>query len=201
MIEIVSKPDAVSWDEISRVVYLSHAKNRENGLDIRNANLTGKEIEERLGNEGKCFIARKTSDGTIIATASVAFHKLDRWYAHGLFAYLTLEAVLPEWSGQHIFSLLSLERMKHVNSLHCDGTYMYVAEGNTLRRHIANKEGFISVAIDRTEYNRHNYLTYVKWLGNKPHSLFYIRTRYVFNWIKLKLKNCLLLIFLIKQKS
>ena len=200
MVEIVLKPNSVSWDEISQIVYNSHVNNREKGLDIRNANLTGDEIKESIGVDGRCFIARDTNLGIIIGTVSVAFHHLERWYAHGLFAYLTLDAVLPEWSGKHVFSRLSTERMEYIKGTGCEGIYIYIAENNKLRREIAKKEGFISVAIDRTDYNRHNYITYVKWFGEKPFCLFNIRVRFVLNWIKLKSSNCLLSIYRIIRR-
>ena len=190
MIRIVKKPESISWDEICDVVWRSHAKNREKGVDIRNAHLSGEEMRKSLGDDGDCFVAIETSNGKVIACCSSSYNNLATWWATGKFAYATLEAVLPEYSGKHVFSRLSTVRLETVKEKKCNGIYMYVAERNKRRRIIAKKEGFTPVEIRRTSYNPHNYLVYAKWFGVKPHSRFYFVLRFFINWISVRIKNC-----------
>lgn len=187
MVEILPKPEYVSWDEIHNVIYKAHENNRKNGVDIQNAHLSGKQLKDSLGDDGMCFVA--IDRDKVIATCSAAFRTLNTWYAHRQkFGYGTLDAVLPEYSGRHIFSHLANVREEFINNKDCVGIYMHIAEGNIIRRQIAQKEGFFQVSIGRTTYNPHNYLVYVKWLKKRPYPICYIRLRFFLSWLILKIK-------------
>lgn len=187
-IQILEKPDWVSWDEIHNIVIKAHENNRKNGVDVRNAHLQGQEIKRALGNEGKCFIALDTQNGEVIGTCSVTFHNLDSRVAKGKFAYDTFDAVLPNYTGHHIFSKLDSTRYAYIKEMGCDGIYMKIAEGNVLRRQIAEKEGFSKVQIARAPYAPHNYIVYVKWLKEKPYPDYLIKLRFLLSWLILHIK-------------
>ena len=185
-ITIVENTDISKWDEIQKVIYNSHAENRRNGIDIRNAHLSPKELQESLGKDGKCFIA---IDGDkIIGTCSVAFQNKNCWFAKGTVAYATLEAVLSDYKGQHIFKRLAQKRLEYIKSRGCDVIYMNVAEKNYTRRTIAQKEGFKKVAICYNSYNPHNYIVYCYWIGKQPFSDFEISIRFGISMVKLWLQ-------------
>lgn len=187
MIEILPKPEYVSWNEIHDIIYKAHENNRKNGVDIRNAHLSGEQLKDSLGEDGVCFVA--TDGGKVIATCSAAFRTLNTWYARGLkLGYATLDAVLPEYSGRHIYSHLAKVREEFIRSKDCAGIYMHIAEGNVIRRQIAEKEGYCRVSIGRTSYNPHNYLVYVKWLGKDPYPICYIRLRFFLSWLILRIR-------------
>ena len=182
-IDIIENTNNEKWNDIQNVIYQSHEENRRNGVDIRNAHLTAKELKESLGIDGKCFIAL---DGNkIVGTCSVAFQNKKCWYANGLVAYTTLEAVLSEYKGKHIFKLLAEKRLEYIKSKGCNVIYMNVAEKNTIRRLIADKEGFKKIAIHYNSYNPHNYITYCKWIEESPFTDFEISIRYGMSIIKL----------------
>lgn len=185
MISIQEKPDKVSWEEIRNVVYEAHASNRAKGVDIRNAHLSGEQMKQSIGEDGVCFIAL---DGNkVVATSSIAFHHLNTWYAcRQKVAYSTLQAVLPEYKGNHLFSKLEKEGIECAHKSSCTGIYKKVAEKNFLMRSIAKKDGYFEVSIARTSYNPHNYITLFKWFGSRPYSRLYIRLRYLLSWTKLK---------------
>lgn len=190
MIEVLQKPESVSWAEIHDVIYKAHESNRKNGVDIRNAYLSGEELKESLGSEGVCFVAL---DGDkVVATSSVAFHTLNTWYSRGQkVAYGTLSAVLPEYKGRHLFSRLEQARVDYARSKDCEGFYVNTAERNTKIRDIKKKYGYFEVAIGRTSFNPHNYITIYKWLGERPFPEYYIRLRFFYSWLKLKMKLAL----------
>lgn len=185
-IQIIKKPDWVSWDVIHEVVYKAHASNRERGVDIRNAHLSGEELRESLGEDGVCFVAL---DGKkVVATSSVAFHTLNTWYARKeKVGYGTLSAVLPEYKGQHLFSKLERTRIEYAKEKGCNGFYGKTAEGNIKRRIIAKKDGYFEVDIRRTQFHNHNYIVIYKWLGEKPYSTSYVKMRYLLSFFKLKI--------------
>lgn len=185
-IKIIKKPNDISWDEIHEVVYQAHASNREQGVDIRNAHLSGEELKNSIGEDGVCFVAL---DGDkVVATSSLAFHCLHTWYANGKkVGYGTLSAVLPEYKGQHIFSRLERTRMAYAKDVGCYGFYGKTAEGNKKRRNIAKKDGYYEVSIGRTSFNPHNYVTIFKWFEKCPHSTIYIKYKYLMTYLRLKI--------------
>lgn len=186
-IQIMEKPDWVSWEEIHDIIYKAHESNRKNGIDIRNAHLSGKELKESLGSDGICFVA---FDGDkVIATSSVAFHTLNTWYNRGhKVGYGTLSAVLPEYKGLQLFSKLENTRIEYAQGQGCLGFYCKIAEGNAKRRSIAKKDGYFEVSIGRTSFNPHNFITIYKWLEKRPYTACYIRFRFFLSWLKLKIK-------------
>ena len=186
-IQIMEKPDWVSWEEIHEVVYNAHESNRNKGVDIQNAHLSGEQLKESLGPDGVCFVAL---DGDkVVATSSVAFHTLNAWFARGQKAgYGTLSAVLPEYKGQHLFSKLEQMRVAYAKDKGCTGFYGKTAEGNTKRRSIAKKDGYFEVSIGRASFNPHNYITAYKWLDRRPFPAGYIRLRFFISWLILKIK-------------
>lgn len=185
-VDIVDNNDEFRWNEIQNVIYKAHEENRRNGVDIRNAHLTSKELQESLGKDGKCFIA--LDDNKIVGTCSVAFQYKQCWYANGVVAYATLEGVLSEYKGKHIFKQLAKKRLEYIKSIGCNVVYMNVAEKNYIRRIIAEKEGFKKIAIHYNPYNPHNYIIYCNWIGEKPFTDFEISIRYKISMIKLWLQ-------------
>ena len=55
-IQIMEKPDWVSWDEIHEVLWRAHEKNREKGIIMAYPSLSGEEIKNKIGNKGKILI-------------------------------------------------------------------------------------------------------------------------------------------------
>ena len=186
-IQIIEKPDWVSWDEIHDIVHKAHESNRKKGVDIQNAHLSGEQLKESVGPDGVCFVAL---DGDkVVATSSVAFHTLNTWYARGQkVGYGTLSAVLPEYKGMHLFSKLEQMRVEYAKDKGCTGFYGKTAEGNTKRRSIAKKDGYFEVSIGRTSFNPHNYVTIYKWLGRRSFPVGYIQLRFFISWLILKIK-------------
>jgi hypothetical protein len=56
-IQIIEKPEWVSWDEIHEVVWEAHANNREKGIIMSYPSLSGEEIKNMIGDHGKMFLA------------------------------------------------------------------------------------------------------------------------------------------------
>lgn len=188
-VKILVKPDSVSWDEIHDIVYSAHSSNRAKGVDIANAHKNGEEIQELLGEKGVCFVAMLGDK--VIATSSVAFHDVDRWWYKGVAGYATLAAVLPEYKGMHLFTKLEQTRVEYARNAGAEVFYGDTAQHNTKRRAIAKKDGYYEVTLGRTSFNKHNYVVIVKWLNKCPFSPFYIKLKFIMSAIKVYIKMML----------
>ncbi len=188
MVEIKKKTDCVSWDDIRKLIFFAHESNRKNGVDIRNAHLSAGELKTCVGEDGICLVAL---DGTkLVGTCSVAFENLDCWYAKGMCAYFTLDAVSPDYKGKGIFSQLEKKRLETVLQLCVNTAFMYVAEKNVVRRRIAKKHGFTPVEIRYNPFNSHNFIVYCKYFNDKRLTFrLYARCRFIAQWLKLKTKQ------------
>ena len=78
-IQIIEKPDWVSWDEIREVLWESHAENREQGIVNTYYSLPSDEIRRFVGDKGKMYVAL---DGKkVVATGAVLIRNNRIWYA------------------------------------------------------------------------------------------------------------------------
>ena len=103
-IQIIEKPDWVSWDEIHEVLWESHAENREKDIINSFPSLSGDELRKFVGDKGKMFVAM---DGKkVVGTAAVLIINNKRWYSQGDYAYVCLGAVLPEYRQRRAYFLL-----------------------------------------------------------------------------------------------
>ena len=108
MVQVIEKPDWVSWDEIHEVIWKAHESNRQNGINMRFPTLLGEEIRKRVEGNGKMFVAL---DGKkVVGTAAIRRKNLDLWCGKGEYAYLCFASVLPEYSRQGIYKQLYIYR-------------------------------------------------------------------------------------------
>ena len=85
-IQIIEKPDWVSWDDIHEVLWKAHASNRANGIAMRKPSLLGNEIKKEIGENGKMFVA--IVDGQLAGTAAIVHKEGKMWYNNGTYGYL-----------------------------------------------------------------------------------------------------------------
>lgn len=98
MIQIIEKPDYISFDDIHDLLYRAHKDIRDHGIDVYTASLTGKELEAYLSENYKCFVA--LNKDKLIGTATVELCNGNRWFSRGhKTAYYTLLAVDPAYRG------------------------------------------------------------------------------------------------------
>ena len=85
-IQIIEKPGWVSWDEIRKVLWESHAENREKGIKNALPSLPSDEIRKKVGDKGKMFVAL---DGKkVVGTYAVLIRNNRKWFTSGDYAYL-----------------------------------------------------------------------------------------------------------------
>jgi hypothetical protein len=68
-LQIVEKPEWVSWEDIHEVLVKAHAQNRANGINMKKPSLPGEKIAKEIGEEGKMFVAME--DNKVVGTLAL----------------------------------------------------------------------------------------------------------------------------------
>lgn len=186
MIEILEKPDWVSWDEIHNVLQSAHAENRAHGINMRKPSLPGNEIAKEIGDEGKMFVAL---DGKrVVGTAAIVVKRMNYWCAppNDKYACIYFASVLPEYAGQGIFKKLDLKREEQARAMGITKMLGDTHENNTHRLEIFKKTGYKYIGYKLC--GDHHNIVYVKWLDGCPYSNFrcwfeYNKRKY---WMRIK---------------
>ena len=103
-IQIIEKPDWVSWDDIHEVLWKAHEQNRERGINMAFPSLQGERIREKIEGCGKMFIA--LVDDVVVGTGAVTKKRHNLWCGKGEYGYLCFASVLPEYIGMGIYKSL-----------------------------------------------------------------------------------------------
>ena len=181
-INIIEKPDWVSWDEIHEVLWKAHEKNRENGVIMSYPSLTGEEIKKRIENNGKMYVA---IDGqNVIGTLALIIKKGNKWYNKGSYGYLCFGAVLPNYSGKGIYR--SLYKVAETTAINM-GIFVITRdtnEKNARMLKISKQEGYHFV--ECKAYKDHFNIVRAKWLDGCPYSSWYIKMRFLLSKFKQK---------------
>ena len=102
-IQIIEKPEWVTWNDIQDVVHAAHQENIERGIVMLNALLPGEKIKEKVG-DGKMFVA--LLGNKVVGTAAFKVKESTLWYGCHRYGYRFFEAVHPEYKGQGIYGAL-----------------------------------------------------------------------------------------------
>lgn len=187
-IQIIEKPDWVSWDDIHNTLWTAHASNRERGMAMRYASLTGEEIRERVEGKGKMFCAIK--DNKLVGTAAVVTKKAKLWFDKdsATYAYLCFACVLPECAGQGVYQQLYIEREREGMKMGLKHLMFDTHENNSRVLEINSKKGFKPV--DYKFYKDHFNVVMVKWLDGCPYSDFRCKFEFAIRKMIVKAKRC-----------
>lgn len=178
-IQIMEKPDWVSWDDIHEVLMRAHAVNRANGINMRKPSLPGAEIKKEIGDDGIMLVAL---DGKqLVGTAALLVREIKRWYNDGKFGYLCFAAVLPEYNGKGIYKQFCIKREEIARTKGLNKLYFDTHHNNTHVIKINKAQGFKCVDV-KTLPNHWNVVMF-KWLNGCPYSN--LRCWYEFNKRKL----------------
>ena len=191
MVTVTEKPEWVSWDEIAEVIHAAHAKNIQNGVVMRYAQLPGDEIRKRIEGRGTMVVAL---DGKrVVGTGAVHTVMLHNqwWYGTGEVAYYCFASVLPEYEGQGIYKQISIYREKIVRKMGLSRIMYDTNADNIHQQEIAKRAGYKFVKY-KYEYG-HMSVVAIKWLDGCPYSDFYLKyhllkTLYSIKWDRFKEK-------------
>ena len=184
-IQIIEKPEWVSWDEIHNVLWRAHEKNRQNGIIMALPALPGNLIREKIEGHGKMFVAL---DGEkVVGTAALAIKQYSLWCGKGSYAYCCFASVLPEYNGKGIYKALDLRREELALSMGLVRMIGDTHESNKHRLDIAKKAGYKFV--DYKSYKNHYNVVMVKWLNGCPYSEFRCKIEFHKRKLKVKIKQ------------
>lgn len=177
-ITVLEKPEWISFDDIHNILWKANEENRKNGFVLKTSNLLGEQLKARLGNDGKCFVA--LDNDRLVGTISVGFVKCNTWYAKGLVANYKLAAVIPEYQGKHINTLLSQKVFDSAKEKGCSVIVLDTAENNSHAIAVYKHMGFELIGYKAITEGDHYSVIMAKWLhDDRPFSAFYCRLRFL----------------------
>ena len=187
MIQIVEKPEWVSWEDIHNVLWVSHSENRRKGIVMRFPSLSCDVIKRIVERNGKMLVA--IDDNKVVGTAAIKVRNENMWCGKGKYAYMCFASVLPEYNGKGVFKALDSKREEIALSLGLNKMLADTHEKNTRRLEIAKKAGYRFV--DYKFYRDHYNVVMVKWLDGCPYSEFRCRVEFTKSKIAVKTKRFL----------
>ena len=178
-IQIIEKPSWISWDDIHDVLWKAHEKNRENKVFMSYPSLSGAELEKKVGNNGKLFVA--VDGNKIVGTLALIKRTGRSWYNTGQYGYLCLGAVLPNYSGKGIYRSLYQHAETTAKQMELPVLTRDTNEKNSRMLKITKQEGYHFV--EYRVHTDHCSIIRAKWLKECPYPLWYIKIRFVYSKI------------------
>lgn len=189
-IQILEKPDWVTWEEIKTCLLDAHASNRESGIDMNHYHWPAEKIKESLGDNGIMLVAL---DGKrVVGTAAVADKEGNAWYVKSKYAYLCFAGVLPSYRGSGIYKDLTKRREEYAQKKHYEVLLLDTHSRNKRIQEIARKNGYRRVRFFRAKAGDHYSVIMVKWLSVCPYSRFYCEWKYQLSKVYAILRTTLL---------
>lgn len=163
---ITEKPSSVSWEQISEVLVISHAHNREQGIILPFPHLPPCELQTKIeGHQGRMFVAM---DGEkLVGTAALFFINKKLWCGKGKYAYCCLASILPDYAGLGIYRRLEEAEEEYVKSCGCNRMMFDSHEKNTRIFDVSRKNGY--KFIEYRVRKDHRSILMVKWLDKCPY--------------------------------
>lgn len=175
-IQIIEKPEWVSWDDIKRCLFEAHSVNRAKGINMAHYQWPAEKIKESIGENGFMLVAL---DGTrLVGTAGISEKYEKKWYVNGRCAYECFASVLPDYAGKGIYKMLEIKREEKAKE---KGFTLLIGDThskNVHRQEIALKNGFRLVRFFQTADKDHYSVVIAKWLNGCPYSKLYCKIQY-----------------------
>ena len=183
-IQIIEKPEWVSWDDIKQCLYEAHSVNRAKGISMAHYQWPAEKIQDSLGENGFMLVAL---DGDkLVGTAGIGEKYGNIWYANGRYAYECYAGVLPDYAGKGIYKMLEIRREEKAKEEGYDVLIFDTHSKNTHRIEIALKNGFRLVRFFRAASKDHYSVVMAKWLDGCPYSKAYCWWKYYCSLVKAK---------------
>lgn len=174
-IKIIEKPDWILWDDIHELLLQAHKKNIEKGIVSLYAQMSGNEIQNKLGNEGRCWVA--LDEGKLVGCTAVSFFIGNKWWNKGKrVAHSCFTGLLQNYQGLGIIVDLDTQLMNYVKELGVDMIEGDTAEKNCAMRKLLELGGYKTVDFIAFKSNHYSVKS-VKWLNECPFSDKYINRR------------------------
>lgn len=175
VIQIIEKPEWVSWDEIHKVIWKAHATNREKGMNMAFPSLPGEKIKEKIEGNGKMYVA--LNGKKVVGTAAIKIKNANLWCGRGDYAHCCFASVLPEYNGEGIYKMLSEKREEQARNMGLVCMMFDTHEDNSKVIGINKKNGYmpVDISVMKDHYN----VVMVRWLNGCPYSDWYIKWQFM----------------------
>lgn len=183
-IQVIEKPEWVSWDEIHEVLWKAHEQNRKKGIIMSYPSLSGEEIRNKIGDKGKMFVA--IENDKVIGTLALIKKVGKQWYNTGQYGYLCFGAVLPECSGKGVYRSLYQLAETTAKQMGLLVLTRDTNENNARMLKITKQEGYHFV--ECKAWKDHFNIVRAKWLDKCPYPTWYIKTRFLLSKMIIKLR-------------
>ena len=182
-VQILKKPEGLSWEEIQKVLNQAHQSNRKKGIVMRKPSLTAEELFKEIGEEGVMLVAM--DDSRVVGTAALLVKECSKWYNEGQYGYLCFASVLPEYLGKGVYRRLCEEREKIARDKGLKGLLFDTHHNNKRVISINCHNGFkrVGVRIFESHWN----IVLFKWLNGSEHSSFECFFRYCISLVRMQL--------------
>ena len=160
-IQVLKKPDNITFKEIQEVIKASHEENIKKGIVMKAAALSAREMEERVGKEGTCFVAM--DDDKVVGTLSCSAKEIHYWYHDGKTLKVLLAGILPAYQGRGIMSMFLKAAEDEAKKYGIDTLFLDTAEENINMRQLCVKKGFRHVDF-RAFHSNHYSVILMKWM-------------------------------------
>lgn len=185
-VQIVEKPEWVTWEAIKQCLYDAHAVNREKGINMSHYQWPVEKIRDYIGENGIVLVAL---DGQkLVGTASFAEKAGKAWFEKGQYAYMCFAGVLPEYNGKGVYHRLIEKRETIAKLKHYDVIAFDTHINNKKIQAIAQRNGYRYVYYFRAASKDHYSVLMAKWLNGCPYSTIYCRIRYLFSVVVARLR-------------
>ena len=175
-INVIEKPEWVTWDDIKQCLTKAHAENRSKGINMSHYQWPVDRIKDSLGEKGVVLVAL---DGkNLVGTAAIGDKSGNNWYNSGSYAYICFDAVVPDYFGKGIFKLLDGKREQLAKNRGYNTLVFDTHIKNIHRKKIALKNGYRLVRFFRASSKDHYSVVMAKWLDGCPYSSFYCWVKY-----------------------
>ena len=182
-IQIIEKPDWVSWEDIHEVLVRAHAENRARGINMRKPSLPGNEIKNEIGNDGVMLVA--LDEEKVVGVAAILVKQSNAWYNNGRYGYLCFAAVLPEYKSMGIYKQLCKKREIIARGKGLDKLYLDTHHNNSHVIEINKANGFkcVDIRVLKDHWN----VVLFKWLDGCPYSDFRCKYEFVKRIVRAKI--------------
>ena len=182
---IVEKPASISWEAVRDLVWTAHSDNRNQGILVRNTFLSADEIRDKIGSQGKLWLA--LSDGRPIGSLAMVPRYFDLWSGRGTYGYCSLIVVLPEYRGKGVYRELCRVCEQEARNRGYSWLMFDVHALNRRMQEIGEHGGFHKVGCQY--WGEHFSYLMVKWLDGNPPSRIRCGWRFFLSTLKAKVKK------------
>lgn len=179
-IQVVVKPDWVSWDDIKKCLVDAHIINRERGVEMSLYQWPVEKIRKSIESNGGVILVA-LAESQVVGTAAIREKYSNAWYTKGRYAYMCFGCVLPQYNGRGIYGQLARLREEIAQSQSYSVYVLETNERNTNMRKIALANGYRIVNYYRP--GNHYNIILAKWPAGCPYSKLYCRLRFCYSWL------------------